>query len=65
MMVVTVGGFVVFAADIDDGVAGRKKGGIARADEFRGFVGGEQAKEVDGESFVRVKLAVVRADQRC
>lgn len=62
MMVVTVDGVVVFAADIDNGVAGRKKGRIARADEIRGFVGGEQAKEVDGERFVRVKLAVMRAD---
>lgn len=64
MMVVTVSGCIVFAADIDNGVTGRKKGRVARADEFRGFVGREQAKEVDSKRFVGVKLAVVRADQR-
>jgi len=63
-MVITVGGLIVFAADIDDGMAGRKKGRIARADELRGFVGGEQANEVNGESFVRMKLTIMRADQR-
>lgn len=43
MVVVAVCGGRVFAADIDDGVAGAEAGGVAGAEERGGRVGGEKA----------------------
>lgn len=63
MVIVTFGVVGVFAADVDDGVARCEYGGIAAADERRVVVGGEQAKEVDGEGLVGVEGAVVSANE--
>ena len=48
VVVVAVGGRGVLAADVDDGVAGGEKGGVTRAEQRRGLVGGKETEEVDG-----------------
>ena len=57
VVVVAVRAGIVFSAYVDHGVAGRQEGGVARAEERRVGVGGEQAEEVDGQSFVGMKCA--------
>ena len=47
VVVIAVAGGGVFAADVDDGVAGTEKGGVAGAEEGAGHVGWEEAEEVD------------------
>lgn len=48
MVVVAVSGGVVFAADVDDGVACCEEGWVAGADERRGGVFWQETEEVDG-----------------
>ena len=48
MVIVAVSRRIVFAADVDDGVAFGEAGRVARADERRGRVGGEEAEDVYG-----------------
>ena len=47
VVVITVGGRGVFAADVDDGVAGGEKGGFPCAEEGRWIVSWEETEEVD------------------
>jgi len=54
----------VDSAHVDDGVARLEDVGVARADEGRVFVGGEQTEHGDGEGLVGVEVAAVGADQR-
>lgn len=47
VVIVAMGGGGVFAADVDDGVAGGEEGGVAGTEEARGGVGWEEAEKVD------------------
>ena len=46
VVVVAVCGGGVFTANVDDGVAGREEGGVARAEKGAGVVGWEGTEEV-------------------
>lgn len=61
VVIVSVAGGIVFAADVDDGVAGGEERGVAGADEGRGGIAWEEAEEEDGEGFVGVEVAAVGA----
>lgn len=54
-MIVAVGCWGVFPADVDNGVAGRQEGRVSGADERSGLIGGEKSKKVDSKGFVGVK----------
>jgi len=62
MMIIAVRGWLIFTANVDNGVAGLQEIRIPRSDECGGVVGGQQAEHVDGESFVSVEMAIVGAD---
>jgi hypothetical protein len=62
MMIIAVRGWLILAANIDNGVTGLQEIRIPGSDECGGLVGGQQAEHVDGESFVSVEMAIVGAD---
>lgn len=57
VMVVAVVGRVIFAADVNDGMASGQLGRIPSADESRGGVGWELTEEIDREGLVGVEMA--------
>lgn len=63
VVVVSVLGWVVFAADVYDGVAVRKERWVAGPEKGAEIVGGEEAEEVDCQSFVGVEVTIVGADE--
>ena len=56
VVIVTVGGRDVLAADVDDCVAGGEEGGITGPEKGGWLVGGKEAEEVNGESFIGVEV---------
>ena len=56
-MVVPVLAGVVEAADVDDGVAGCKKGRVPGTKEGGGAIGGQETEHVHCEGFVGVEVA--------
>jgi hypothetical protein len=59
VVIIPVGGRVVYAANVDDSVAVLQFSWVARADEGGGCICGEQAEEVNGQGFVGVEVAAV------
>lgn len=63
VVVIAVLDRVVFAADVDDGMAAREQSRIPSAEESAGGVGGEEAKHVNCQGFIGMEMAIVCSDQ--
>lgn len=63
VVVVSVLGRVVFAADVYDGVAVGKEGWVTGSEKGTGVISGEEAEEVDCQSFVGVEVTIVGANE--